>query len=513
MWKSLIIDLIKISSITLLILLTAPVRSQEMLGLVNGNYAGVNSAIINPSLLLNSRLYMDINVVAADVFHQNNYLYISKDEYNFFDFFKKDYTIELHPVEHSNGDRPFYTNNNKSNKQFYTNVIVQGPSAMLVANDHAFAIQTSFYTVNVIKDLPYDMANFFYYDLSYAQQRNILFTHDDEYNFSTLTWSEISFSYAYVLKKYSRNRWTVGITLKKLLGHAGTYFNSYKTDYYVPNGSTVDILDITADVGYALPIDYSTNDGFYGSFIKGYGVGFDLGMTYQKNKKGHSNIKYRKLCNQKFDQYNYRIGFSILDFGMIKFRNNARKYEFHHGSVYWEDIDSIFKAYKNINQLSEDFSTRLCGSPTCTQTADEFSIALPAAVSMQFDYSYNDHWYLNATVVHPVRIAKAYIYRPAVIGLTPRYESRFFDISLPISLYDYRYPRIGLAARIYYFTIGTEKILGFFNLTNFSGLDLYVALKFYLEKGSCKSKQPRFCYERPCIKRKDRYRDSPRPPK
>ncbi|MEA3476985.1 MAG: hypothetical protein U9R60_02310, partial [Bacteroidota bacterium] len=48
------------------------VRAQEMWGIVSSNYAGSNSTMINPALLVNSKLYQDINILTGDLFFQNN---------------------------------------------------------------------------------------------------------------------------------------------------------------------------------------------------------------------------------------------------------------------------------------------------------------------------------------------------------------------------------------------------------------------------------------------------------
>jgi hypothetical protein len=98
-----------------------------------------------------------------------------------------------------------------------------------------------------------------------------------------------------------------------------------------------------------------------------------------------------------------------------------------------------------------------------------------------------------------LRLGAAYIYRPSVLAFTPRFESNAFDFMLPVSLYNYRTPRIGVALRLYNFTVGTEKVLGFFNVTDFTGLDFYFSVKLFLFKGNCRKpgKNERFCSEGP----------------
>ena len=498
MWKTKIFTF-RYAIIVVLAILTTTARSQEMLGVISGNYAGVNSTLINPSLIHNSKLYLDVNLLTADVFHQNNYLYIARDEYKFINFFKNDYTYPTHPLDNGSGDRPLYTNDNTSNKHSYSQLRVIGPSAMLQVNDHAFAIQMGTRVTNVVKDLPYDMANYFYYGLGYLPQRQIRYSNEEEFISTTMTWSEIAFTYALILKKFYKNKWTAGVTVKGLIGHGGSYINGYYADYTVLDGSTIDIHRLDMDMGYALPVDYNTNEFLPGGLMKGSGVGFDLGVTYQRNKRGHSNMKYRKLCQQQFDAYDYRIGFSLLDFGSVKFTDNAQLYQFADGQALWENVDSLFRTYDNLNEISEALSDKFCGDPGCAMTAREFSIALPAAVSVQFDYHYRNAIYLNATWVQPVRLGKAYIYRPSVLAITPRYETGALGFMLPVSLYDYRNPRIGAAVRFYNFTVGTDKILGFFNLTNFTGLDLYVSVKLFIPKGNCtrSRKKNRYCNDTP----------------
>jgi hypothetical protein len=470
-----------------------------MLGLTTGNYTGVNGVLINPSSLHNSKLYLDINLIGAGIFHQNNYLYIAAEEYNFMNFFDKDYTFPTHPSDNGSGDRPLYTIENTRDKNSYTQARALGPSAMLLVNDHAFAFSTGFRMVNMVRNLPYDMANYFYYGLNYMPQRGQRFTNDQEYTSTTMSWSEFAFTYSLVVKKYFKNKWTVGTTVKGLLGHGGSYINGYYADYTVLDGETIDIHRLDMDLGYAIPVDYNTNQFLPGGLIKGKGIGFDVGVTYQRNKKGHSNIKYRDLCHQKFDEYDYRIGFSMLDFGAIRFTDNARMYRFVNGTALWENVDSLIGTYENLNEFSEALSEKFCGDAVCALEAQEFKVALPAAVSLQFDYHLNKSLYLNATWIQPIRIGEVYIYRPAILAFTPRFESNAFDFMVPVSLYNYRSPRIGAALRFYNFTVGTEKILGFFNVTDFTGLDLYFSVKLFLFKGNCRKpgKNERFCSEGP----------------
>ena len=498
MWKT-NISIFRYTTVVLLTVLTNTARSQEMLGLISSNYTGVNAVLINPSSLHSSKLYLDVNIIGAGVFLENNYLYIAAEDYKFTDFFRQGYTLPTHPTNNGAGERPFYSIDNTYDKQVFASARAIGPSAMLQVNDHAFAISTGVRTINMVRNLPYDIANYFYYGLGYLPQRNDRFVNAEEFNTTTMSWSEFALSYALILKKYYKNKWAAGVTVRGLLGHGATYINGYHADYTVPDGETIDIHELDMDIGYALPVDYNTNSYLPGGFVKGKGVSFDLGVTYQRNKKGHSNMKYRKLCHQKFDEYDYRIGLSVLDIGAVKFSNNARLYQYVDGQALWENLDSLARTYENLNDFSEALSTKFCGTPTCALEEEEFKVAMPAAISFQFDYHYKNAIYINATWVQPVRIGKAYIHRPAVLAVTPRYETTAFEFMIPISLYNYTKPRVGAAVRFYNITVGTDKILGYFNLTDFTGLDFYFSVKMFIPKGNCRKpkKNERFCYDIP----------------
>ncbi len=83
--------------------------------------------------------------------------------------------------------------------------------------------------------------------------------------------------------------------------------------------------------------------------------------------------------------------------------------------------------------------------------------------------------------------------RPAQLALIPRYETKNLEFSVPISLYEYKYLRIGLAARVGFFSIGTEKLGTYLGLGDITGLDFYASVRFNFGKGSCKVKIPTAC--------------------
>ena len=87
-------------------------NGQEMWGVVNGNYAGINSTLVNPSSMLHSKLYLDINLATVDLFFENNAFYIHKEDYKPMAFLRSDVNLP----EYGKDDLPFDYYRNESRK-------------------------------------------------------------------------------------------------------------------------------------------------------------------------------------------------------------------------------------------------------------------------------------------------------------------------------------------------------------------------------------------------------------
>jgi hypothetical protein len=61
-----------------LISISTHLLSQDKLGYIGSTYAGVSSIYSNPTNLLNSKIFVDINIVGAGLFIENNLVYFPK---------------------------------------------------------------------------------------------------------------------------------------------------------------------------------------------------------------------------------------------------------------------------------------------------------------------------------------------------------------------------------------------------------------------------------------------------
>ena len=453
-------------------------HSQEMLGIVNSNYAGSNGAMINPSSIVNSKLFMDINLLSGDIFVQNNFLHIHANDYHLRNYLQKEPIFPKYGKDNQSFDRY----RDEKMRHAFTNIRLNGPSAMVVYNNHAFAIHTAARTIISVNRMPFEIANFTYEGLNFPPQFNINYL-DDDFRFGTMAWGEIGLTYANIFYKEYLNQWSAGITVKRLLGYSAGFLKADNIDYVVFNDSTIDIRNINAKAGFSLPFNYDDNGFPEGSNIKGGGFGFDIGVSFHRKKRGYDNRKYRRLCTQPYKDYYYRIGVSLLDIGAIKFKDNAEEHVFENGSEYWERVDTL--DFDDMHNMTNVISDRLLGSPTASLNKNTITMMLPTALSVQFDYHYSKYIYFNSTLIYPVVFKNSYLRRPAQISITPRYESSDIELSIPLSLYNWETPRIGISARYHFLTIGTDKLGGFFGMNDFTGMDIYFSIKLNFRKEHC----------------------------
>jgi hypothetical protein len=468
--------------LTLMLLATGHVRSQEMLGVVFSNYTGVSTAAINPALLTGTRVFMDVNIFGGVASAANNMYYFQSNNRTIRRLFSLDTTV--FSGGRFNWGRSYNYYNNTQDKYLTTSIKVIGPSMMLQAGRHAFGFSTALRTFQSVKNVPYGIPISIYEGLSYPELYGVEFT-DINFDFVSLTWSEIGLSYAYDFYDLYSNRLTFGLTLKGLLGYQGGYINMRNSSYVIENETDVNFKNIDVDIGFSLPYSYDTvYEPDLDPLIKGYGAGFDFGIVFTKLRSTVVWEGEDKLCARPYNDYFFKVGLSILDVGAIAFTEDAELHKFDNVSKDWDLYDTI--RFKGIHYALDVYNKGFYNGETgVSYSGDQFRVYLPATISLQFEYHLKRRIYLSALWMHPLRFNSRTVWRPAQIAFIPRYENRYFGVSIPLSLFDYKDPRLGLAVRVYSLTLGTDRLGSLLGISNLNGMDFYFSFRFNIGKGSC----------------------------
>ena len=118
----------------------------------------------------------------------------------------------------------------------------------------------------------------------------------------------------------------------------------------------------------------------------------------------------------------------------------------------------------------------------------------PAAISLQADWYLCRNYFVNLSIIKGFGHGDGQgVRRPDVYSLTPRYETKWLEVSLPFSLlyYGNLRPRLGISARYRYFFIGGDAPGSLLKLNNLQGVDFYTGIHvFVLEKNNQSTKTP-----------------------
>jgi len=471
-------------------LLTFASTAQDMLGVINSNYAGVYGISLNPSRMVASRLYMDYNLLGFQGYLDNNYVYLERDDvYNLVvnrqapEYYSEENELRNYAIFRDNTD-----------KYGYQNLKVMGPGGMVVNGAHAFGLTSSFRSVTSFQDMPNDIGVFLYEAIDYQYQHDITYSHDEKIRVGSLSWYELAFSYAYNFHRYKWNYWSAGISIKPLFGAAGFYSTISNLEYRVHNDDSASIYNVSFVYGLSLPVDYNSFDYNPEFKIRGFGIGLDMGITFQKTEQGHTTKVFSRICEQPYDEYNYRIGVSILDLGFIKFNKDAIYENYNNTSTEWHKPSDTLPS-NSVNTLVTKVQSFFANSAGEYDSEESFTMYLPPTLSLQADVKINKQYYMNVTAFYGLKVGKSFLYRPSIIALTSRYETVRWEVSLPISFYEWRYssPRIGFSFRYGNFFFGIDRINTVMGLSEFTGVDFYAGLKLNLSnnfkmnfaKGNC----------------------------
>ena len=102
---------------------------------------------------------------------------------------------------------------------------------------------------------------------------------------------------------------------------------------------------------------------------------------------------------------------------------------------------------------------------------------LPSAASLQLDYAITQKILVNATIVQGIPIGRNGGRRVNLLGLTPRFESRWLGVAIPITYYNFDQLRYGLAGRFGPFFMGTDDLGNLVSKSDLNGADFYFGIK------------------------------------
>lgn len=438
-------------------------NAQEQLGLKLDNYGGFYTTLLNPANGVNSPFSWDVNLIGADVFVENNYAFFENT--NLPEVLRQlENEIEVRPeIDNENEIDPnslivdFFRERKKRFLSIASNIT--GPSALIqLPNRQAVGILTRARVAAYSQKIPASLNYYEFEDIAVFDDFSVT-----PFQMTSVAWSEIGAHYSKSFDTYEGEA-AIGVNLKYLQGYEAVYFSNESPFRLtrLPNDS---IQANAADLDY----------GFTNTTVQGED------FNINRNGTGFSvDIGFNFTIAEYADNYRWRIGASLQDIGQINFNQNAERYQLNTDTVV-QIVSSNYEQYNDIEQLDDVvnfFNEDVLGDTLANNFGSpSFKVWLPAAFSLQADYSVNEYFYLNATYIQRINLPGAALQRGNLLALTPRFESRWFSASLPMATYNWQDFRFGLALRLAFLTIGSDNLGSIINRSNFTGTDFYFALK------------------------------------
>jgi outer membrane protein OmpA-like peptidoglycan-associated protein len=431
-------------------ILTAMLKTnaQSYLGYYHDNYAGVQSVLFNPASIADSPFKLSVNLISFSVLGNNDYYGV-----NATDLLKSSYDFEKQSKLF-----PSIKNN------FQANADILGLSAMFnVAPKHTIGIFSRARGFANIRDLNGEVLKQVVDKVDSNTSFNYPF---NSFNITANSWAEIGLSYATILLDKNQHFIKGGLTLKYLQGIGNSYINADNLDFIYtrinanPNVNTVTTLGT---------LTYGGSDDFEGSYkelkinSKSSGLGVDVGLVYEW-----------RPSSKNVDKYKLRFGLSVTDIGSINYKDNKQK-------KYDLNKTITETQFENSSSIQNWIETNY----TVLEISNTTKVVLPTAAHVNADWNINNKFYVN--VNGDVNLNNATKFNTNAIAntvsLTPRYESKWIGVYVPLNYMDYRGFQAGFGFRAGPLFLGSGSVITNLISKESKGFDVHGGLSIPIYGG------------------------------
>lgn len=464
-------------------------NAQIMSGIHASNYSGTNKLIINPSSLALIDHCMEINLASFNMGFQNDYFYIPSQYIDYRSFRQLEY-----PMYQNEGEYAF-ERDNKNHLNVFQNLRLNGPSLAFRHSNHSFALVNNTRILTSGKGIPGQMVTIVREGINDIPITETQFEQSRPIKIASISLAELGLNYSIALKNSSGERWSIGATFKRVWSSHAINLDSENGQFHFTNERDIQIDNLSLIATAMTPFEYENKSVFYsGSLINATGFSLDLGFTIEKkDNESSAPVSLQRRSQKPKHEYKWKLGVSLIDLGRIhiapKFyeittENSSWNREYTYDFIEYQNIDEILDELENIHA---DGSFNY-GNPRS-------GFFLPTGISTQFDHKISENIFLYSYWIQDLPIARRRIARPSLIGTVLRYETQWFEIAMPATLFEYHKPRLGISVRIGPLTIGTDQIGGLAKTNDFDGFDFYFSINHSIK--SCekqrKRKDENFC--------------------
>lgn len=463
------------STLALLITFIIPLAAsaQRYLGISEGNWSGTNSIYLNPANIADSRQKFVIDIFSLNFGVDNNLGTLNTT--NATSSFYKGDSVKFSDI--------FNINNNGKFNMLAPYAEVRLPGFMVsLGSKHSIAITSRVRAFNQFHNFNQSL----YSTIVDEQFRNSTGDYSinaSGFNWTAHVWGEIGFTYAGVIFDNGMHQLKGGFTLRYLSGAAyasmqsknmDVHYNSIKDSLAVNNTD----LKFTSNV---ISNDEQLNNGVKNLDIGGWlfgnkgghGLGTDLGLVYEYRPE-YDRYTYdmdgvANISDRSKNKYKFRVSVAVTDIGAINYKTDNKEVRFTgNGTLKASEIKDSVRSYNDLVAYAKRHGFVLDSSSAAGK------VYLPTAIVASIDYKIYKRLYANLMYIGNLanrdNSGNSYY---SQLTLTPRYDSRVFSVSVPIT-YSFLTEGIkaGMGIRAGGFFVGSDDMLAFFSNSQY-GVNFY----------------------------------------
>ena len=303
---------------------------------------------------------------------------------------------------------------------------------------------------------------------------------------AALAYHQYSLKYAMVTKQKGKDFMKVGFGLDYNLGLYGGYYRNDDVEFRLLGIDTLRVNSADMELAYVDPNYLSDparrlND-YFGKSRLGRGIGINAGFVYE-HRSNYKDFKYKMDRKSQEDRsqnkYDWKVAASIVDLGFVNFNNPAatRKLTINSpaSGTNWNDFDEAdaWNALDDVDTFATNFFSDV-------QQDSSFRMFTPASLNLSGDYKIKPNIYLGASYSQGLTRAKGNsVKMPSVLSISPRYESKWITVGMPVSFSNYyNVVNLGAYARGGIFYIGSDNLGGLFTGKKTNGVNLYAGFNW-----------------------------------
>ena len=409
-------------------------KSQEFLPFASSNYAGITGVQLQPASIADSRYKFDLAFSSTNFSYSNN-------------FYGIDPYVIWHPkvlTEDFDFKGPYISRNlDGTDKSGIISIKQDLFSFMLAISDKSsIAFTPSFRTIFNIDNMTESLAILIDNMDKETDLWNIRLNNENVYS-QMNAWAEYGFTYARVVMDKQKHFLKAGVTMKIIQGMGSGYMFMKDLNYEVENSDTVSFYNTYTN--YGITENIALEDFSY-KFDANPSLAFDVGIVYEYRpdwmKHKYDMDGKTNLWRKDQDKYLFRIGFTASDLGNTRYKRNPISKDFTADikNLYIGDIKSV-----------ADLDSLIYNNFDPADVSSKYNMTLPICLSLQADVRVAEGLYVNFTPYLALNRGTNNVNKVHYLSsfnIVPRYDKKWFGISVPVQYNAYKHWNIGLGMRL-----------------------------------------------------------------